>query len=99
MQEHVKREKHIMAECSCPFLVNLVAAFNEGPYLYLLIECIMGGELFTYLQVCLQLCLAVQVRGGKLRAADKQRCARSDWGQQAALPDSFRRGSMPRQPA
>ena len=47
----MKREKHIMAECSCPFLVNLVAAFNEGPYLYLLIECIMGGELFTYLQV------------------------------------------------
>ena len=42
----------MMAECSCSFMVNLVAAFNEGPYLYLLMECIMGGELFTYLQVC-----------------------------------------------
>ena len=51
MQEHVKREKQIMAECNNPFLVKLVPAFNEGPYLYLLIECIMGGELFTYLQV------------------------------------------------
>ena len=32
-----------MAECSCPFLVNLVAAFNEGPYLYMLTKCIISG--------------------------------------------------------
>ena len=41
-----------------------MAAFNEGPYLYLLTECIMGGELFTYLQVCTMLMLMSQVELG-----------------------------------
>ena len=51
MQEHVKREKQIMAECDCPFMVNLVSSFKDGQHLYMLMECVMGGELFTYLQV------------------------------------------------
>ena len=50
-QEHVKREKQIMAECDCPFMVNLVTSFKDGQHLYMLMECVMGGELFTYLQV------------------------------------------------
>jgi cGMP-dependent protein kinase len=50
VQEHVKREKQIMAECDCPFMVNLVTSFKDGTYLYMLMECVMGGELFTYLQ-------------------------------------------------
>ena len=49
-QEHVKREKQIMAECDCPFMVNLVTSFKDGAHLYMLMECVMGGELFTYLQ-------------------------------------------------
>lgn len=49
-QEHVKREKQIMAECDCPFMVNLVTSFKDGSHLYMLMECVMGGELFTYLQ-------------------------------------------------
>jgi len=32
-------------------MVNLVASFKDSAYLYMLLECIMGGELFTYLQV------------------------------------------------
>jgi len=51
VQEHVKREKQIMAECDCPFMVNLVASFKDATCLYMLQEAIMGGELFTYLQV------------------------------------------------
>jgi hypothetical protein len=39
-----------MAECDCPFMVNLVASFKDGAHLYMLMECVMGGELFTYLQ-------------------------------------------------
>ena len=50
MQEHVKREKQIMAECDCPFMVNLVTSFKDGAHVYMLMECVMGGELFTYLQ-------------------------------------------------
>ena len=50
LQEHVKREKQIMAECDCPFMVNLVTSFKDTGHLYMLMECVMGGELFTYLQ-------------------------------------------------
>lgn len=50
-QEHVKREKRILAECDCPFIVNLVASFQDSTSLYMLQEAVMGGELFTYLQV------------------------------------------------
>ena len=52
LQEHVKREKQIMAECDCPFMVNLVTSFKDDSHLYMLMECVMGGELFTYLQSC-----------------------------------------------
>lgn len=47
----MKREKEIQAECNSCFMVNLVASFKDSAYLYMLLECIMGGELFTYLQV------------------------------------------------
>ena len=33
-------------------MVNLVASYKDSAYLYMLLECVMGGELFTYLQVC-----------------------------------------------
>jgi serine/threonine protein kinase len=51
VQEHVKREKSLMADCDSPFLTNLVSSFKDNTHLYLLLECVMGGELFTYLQV------------------------------------------------
>ena len=47
---HVKREKDIMMECHSPFLVNLVACFKDSTQLFMLMEAVMGGELFTYLQ-------------------------------------------------
>jgi serine/threonine protein kinase len=53
VQEHVKREKSLMADCDSPFLTNLVSSFKDNTHLYLLLESVMGGELFTYLQVCL----------------------------------------------
>lgn len=51
MQEHVKREKEVQAECASRHIVNLVASYKDAAYLYMLLECIMGGELFTYMQV------------------------------------------------
>lgn len=48
--QHVKREKDIMAECQNPFLVNLQGSFQDQENLYLVMETVMGGELFYYLQ-------------------------------------------------
>ena len=54
-QEHVKREKQVMAECDCVFMVKLVASFKDATCIYMLLEAVMGGELFTYLQARPQL--------------------------------------------
>jgi hypothetical protein len=54
MQEHVKQEKHLMAECDCVFLVRLVAGFQDSAYLYMVLEAAMGGEFFLYMQVRLR---------------------------------------------
>lgn len=60
LQEHVRREKEVQTECCSPHMVNLVASYKDAAYLYMLLECIMGGELFTYLQVSLQITLMLQ---------------------------------------
>ena len=51
VQDHVKREKDLQAECSSCHIVRLVASYKDTSYLYMLLDCIMGGELFTYMQV------------------------------------------------
>ena len=50
-QAHVKQEKHLIAGCDSPFLVRLVAGFQDSAYLYMLLEAAMGGEFFMYMQV------------------------------------------------
>jgi len=50
LQDHVRRERNLMMECMNPFLVNLVTTFKDSQFLYMLMETVMGGELFTYLQ-------------------------------------------------
>ncbi|KAL0042257.1 hypothetical protein WJX77_007366 [Trebouxia sp. C0004] len=62
LQAHVKREKDLQAECNSCFMVKLVASFKDSAYLYMLLECIMGGELFTYLQSRKTPCNEEQVR-------------------------------------
>lgn len=47
----MKQEKHLIAECDCPFMVKLIAGFQDANYLYMLLEAAMGGEFFTYMQV------------------------------------------------
>ncbi|MEW5303042.1 MAG: hypothetical protein WDW36_005773 [Sanguina aurantia] len=48
--EHVKREKDLMAECDHPFLVDLIGTTTDDFTLYMMMEAVMGGELFSYLQ-------------------------------------------------
>jgi hypothetical protein len=41
----------VMMECQSPFLVCLHGTNQDDQTLYMLMEAVMGGELFTYLQV------------------------------------------------
>ncbi|GAX14590.1 cGMP-dependent protein kinase 1 [Fistulifera solaris] len=43
----VIREKNIMASLRHPFVVNLVSTFQDDHALYMLIELVQGGELFS----------------------------------------------------
>lgn len=45
--EGVIREKNIMTSISHPFVVNLVCTFQDDRHLYMLIELVQGGELFS----------------------------------------------------
>jgi len=48
--EHVKAEKQILSSISHPFIVDLLASFQDEQRLYLLMEYVNGGELFSYLR-------------------------------------------------
>lgn len=45
--EGVIREKNIMSSIKHPFVVNLVNTFQDDEHLYMLIELVQGGELFS----------------------------------------------------
>jgi len=47
LDKHVMREKNIMASVDHPFIINLITTFKDTQSLYLLINFIQGGELFT----------------------------------------------------
>ncbi|KAJ2681636.1 cAMP-dependent protein kinase catalytic subunit, partial [Coemansia spiralis] len=48
--EHVNSERRILAECDCPFIVNMLGTCQDRANLYMLMEYVVGGELFTYLR-------------------------------------------------
>ena len=48
--EHVWREKETMSQCDSPFLVNLRRTYVSEKSIYMLMDKVLGGELFTYLQ-------------------------------------------------
>lgn len=73
-QEHVKREKHIMRECDSPFMVNLKATFSDAGSIYMLLEAVMGGELFTYLQVLSKACAGIEAPYQQYRASGSYTC-------------------------
>lgn len=45
--EGVIREKNIMTSINHPFVVNLICTFQDDKHLYMLIELVQGGELFS----------------------------------------------------
>ncbi|KAB5528898.1 kinase-like domain-containing protein [Coniochaeta sp. 2T2.1] len=49
--DHVRHERAILAEVSGhPFVTNLRASFSDSDFLYLLLDYVPGGELFSYLR-------------------------------------------------
>lgn len=48
--EHIKAEKAILSEIAHPFIVNLYASFQDDKRLYMLLEYVIGGELFSQLR-------------------------------------------------
>jgi CRP-like cAMP-binding protein len=48
--EHVMNEKNLLDECNHPFLLALVATFQDEEEIYMLLELALGGELFTVLR-------------------------------------------------
>jgi protein kinase X len=48
--EHIKAEKSIMMRIGHPFIVNMFASFKDKKNLYMLMEFVIGGELFSQLR-------------------------------------------------
>jgi serine/threonine protein kinase len=48
--EHIKAEKAILSMITHPFSVNLYATFQHEEYLYMVMEYVIGGELFSQLR-------------------------------------------------
>ncbi|XP_037676904.1 putative serine/threonine-protein kinase PRKY [Choloepus didactylus] len=49
-EQHVYNEKSVLKEVSHPFLVRLFWTCHDEHFLYMLMEFVPGGELFTYLR-------------------------------------------------
>ncbi|KAK2508569.1 hypothetical protein MC885_004054, partial [Smutsia gigantea] len=49
-EQHVHNEKSVLKEVSHPFLVKLFWTWHDEHFLYMLMEFVPGGELFSYLR-------------------------------------------------
>ncbi|KAB1253082.1 cAMP-dependent protein kinase catalytic subunit PRKX, partial [Camelus dromedarius] len=49
-EQHVHNEKSVLKEVSHPFLVKLFWTWHDERFLYMLMEFVPGGELFSYLR-------------------------------------------------
>jgi len=53
--EHTINEKKILETLDHPYMVNLVGSFKDNRNLYIVLEYVCGGELFSYLRQCKRL--------------------------------------------
>jgi len=48
--DHINNEKRLMAQIDYPFIVNMMGYAKDEHYVFIIMECITGGELFTHLR-------------------------------------------------
>lgn len=48
--EHTNNEKQILEQVNHPFLINLWGTFQDSANLYMVMDYVVGGELFTVLR-------------------------------------------------
>ncbi|KAI9025790.1 camp-dependent protein kinase 6 [Phycomyces nitens] len=48
--EHTRNERAVLLTISHPFIVNLWGTFQDSTYLYMVMDYVPGGELFSYLR-------------------------------------------------
>lgn len=48
--EHTVNEKHILEKLDFPFLVGMLGTFQDSSNIYIVLEYVQGGELFSYLR-------------------------------------------------
>ncbi|PWA01899.1 hypothetical protein BB558_001970 [Smittium angustum] len=47
---HLNTERAVLAFCDCPFIVNIYGTGQDSKNLYMFMEYVSGGEVFTYLR-------------------------------------------------
>jgi len=65
--EHTMNERNVLKMLDNPFTVNLLASFQDDSHLFMVMDYVPGGEMFSYLrkqQVCEPL-LAVYLKKTK----------------------------------
>jgi len=48
--DHINNEKNLMAQIDYPFVVNMMGYAKDERFVYIVMECIGGGELFVHLR-------------------------------------------------
>lgn len=48
-ERNIMNEKAILMECFHPFILELVQTYNSPNQLFMLMECVQGGELWSYI--------------------------------------------------
>nr|BAN66257.1 protein kinase domain containing protein [Babesia bovis] len=48
--DHVVSEKKLLSSVNHPFIVNMLGTFKDPHYLYIVMECVFGGDFFGYLR-------------------------------------------------
>ncbi|KAJ3194934.1 hypothetical protein HK101_001544 [Irineochytrium annulatum] len=48
--EHINSEKQILSQIQFPFIVNLLCTFQDDRNVFMLLEYVVGGELFSHLR-------------------------------------------------
>ena len=51
-QTHIQSEKALLQDVNHPFVCNLIRTFRNSHSVYMLMEPVLGGELFTHLRKC-----------------------------------------------